>query len=52
MLFLKIFYLFIFKERGREGEKERNMSVWLLLAHPLLGTWPATQGMCYDWESN
>ena len=22
---------------------ERNINVWLLLMHPLLGTWPATQ---------
>ena len=25
------------------GERERNINVWLLLAHPPLGTWPATQ---------
>ena len=25
------------------GREERNISVWLPLAHPLLGTWPATQ---------
>ena len=35
------FYLFIFRERGREGEG--NINVWLPLVHPLLGTWPATQ---------
>ena len=27
VLYLKI-YLFIFRERGREGERERNISVW------------------------
>ena len=27
---------------GREGEKERNINVWLPLTHPLLGTWPPT----------
>ena len=43
-LFLKKFYLFIFGERGREGDKERNINVWLPLMYPLLGTWPATQG--------
>ena len=37
------FYLFIFRERGREGERERNISVWLPLMWPPLGTWPATQ---------
>ena len=36
-------YLFIFRERGREGEREGNINVWLPLARPLLGTWPATQ---------
>ena len=33
-------YVFIFRERGRE---ERNVSVWLPLPSPLLGTWSATQ---------
>ena len=30
---------------GREGEREgeRNISVWLPLEYPLLGTWPTTQ---------
>ena len=37
------FSLFIFRERGREGERERNINVWLPLMWPLLGTWPATQ---------
>ena len=41
--FLKRFYLFIFRE-GKGGRKrERNISVWLPLTRPLLGTWPATQ---------
>ena len=26
-----------------EGERERNINVWLLLMCPLLGTWPTTQ---------
>ena len=29
--------LFIFRERGREGERERNINVWLPLAHPYWG---------------
>ena len=41
--FFKRFYLFIFRERGREGERERNINVWLTLAHLLLWTWPTTQ---------
>ena len=28
---------------GREAERERNIYVWLLLMHSLLGTWPAMQ---------
>ena len=41
--FFKKKILFIFRERGREKERERNISVWLPLLCPLLGTWPATQ---------
>ena len=26
-----------------EKERERNISVWLSLTYPLLGTWPTTQ---------
>ena len=39
------FYVFIFRERGEEGEGEgeRDVSVWLPLTWPPLGTWPATQ---------
>ena len=33
-------------------ERERNINVRLPLAHPLLGTWPATQACALDWESN
>ena len=38
-LFLKIFYLFL--EREKEGE--RSINVWLPLTHPQLGAWPTTQ---------
>ena len=41
MLFL--FQDFIFRERGKEGEREGNITVWLPLTWPPLGTWPATQ---------
>ena len=37
------FYLLISRQRGREGERDRNIHVWLPLMYPLLGTWPATQ---------
>ena len=39
--FLKRFYLFI--QRRREGQRERNINVWLSFECPLLGTWPTTQ---------
>ena len=35
------FYLFSERGEGREKERERNMSVWLPLAHPSLGVGPA-----------
>ena len=37
---LKILFIL---ERGREKERERNITVWLPLALPPLGTWPTTQ---------
>ena len=40
MHFFQRFYLFTFRRRGREGERERNINVWLPLARPLLETWP------------
>ena len=44
LLIFKRFYLFIFRQRGRKGErKERNISVCLPLEHPRLGTWPSNQ---------
>ena len=41
--FKKRFYLFIFREKEREGERERALNVQLLFMYPRLGTWPATQ---------
>ena len=37
--------IYLFLERGKGGRKRerRNISVWLPLACPLLGTWPTTQ---------
>ena len=43
------FILFIHRERGREGERQRNIYVWLCLMCPLLGTWPATQACALTW---
>ena len=41
-LSLKI-YWFLERGGGREKERDRNISVWLPLMRPLLGTWHATQ---------
>ena len=45
--FFKKDFIYLFPDRGegkeKEKERERNISVWLPLACPLLGTWPATQ---------
>ena len=44
LLFLKRFYLFIFRERGRrKKEGERNVNVWLPLECPLLETYTTIQ---------
>ena len=53
-MFFVDLYLFIFRERGRKGEREGEKHLmykrmceryihWLHLACPQLGTWPATQ---------
>ena len=43
-IFFKRLYLFIFRERGKEGEREgANINVWLPLMCRPLGTQPATQ---------
>ena len=49
--YLFIIYLFIFRQRGREREEERNISVWL--ASHVLPTrdLACNPGMCPDWES-
>ena len=43
--FLKILfnYLFIERGKGREKERERNINVWLPIACPQLGTWTTAQ---------
>ena len=42
-LFFKDFIYLFFRERGREGERERNINVWLPLIFPQLGACLATQ---------
>ena len=41
--FFKDHLLFLDRGEGREKERERNVSVWLPLMCPPLGTWPVTQ---------
>ena len=47
------FYLFILRERGREGEREEEKHQCVLASHAP-PTWNLTYnpGMCPDWESN
>ena len=53
LCFLKRFYLFISRQKRREGEREeRNISVWLPLTHTPTGDVACNPGMCPDWESN
>ena len=42
-IYFKDFILFLDSGEEKEKERERNIKVWLPLACPLLGTWPATQ---------
>ena len=39
----KRFYNLFFRQTGREGEKEKNIAVWLPLVRPQLGTGLVTQ---------
>ena len=45
------FYLFIFRQRGKEGQRQRNMNVWLPLESPI-GDLAHNPHMCLDWELN
>ena len=45
-----LFYLFLESGEGKEKERERNISVLLPLAHPLLGTWPTTLACALTWN--
>ena len=55
--FKKRFYLFTFRERGREGERKRNINVWEIhwsvASHiPPTGDLACNPGTCPDWELN
>ena len=51
--FLKIIYLFIFRERRREGERVGEKHQCVVASHvPQTGNLAHNPGMCPDWESN
>ena len=49
--FLKDFYLFIFRERRREGEREVEKHQCVVASH-MPPTGDLNAGVCPDWESN
>ena len=51
--FFKRFYLFIFRERGREGESEGDKHQCVVASLvPLTQDLARNPGMCPDWELN
>ena len=47
------FYLFIFREKGRQGEKEGEKHQCVVAScMPPMGDLAHNPGMCPDWESN
>ena len=51
--FLKKLYLFIFRERGREGEREGEKHQCVVdSCTPYAGDLACNPGLCPDWESN
>ena len=52
-LFLKNNILFLFRERGREGEREEEKHHCVVASHvPPTGDLASNPGMCPDWELN
>ena len=48
-----LFYLFIFRERGREGEREGEKRQCVVASHVApTGDLARNLGMCPDWELN
>ena len=48
---LSYLFIYLFIERGREGERERNINV-VASCVPPTGDLAHNPGMCPDWESN
>ena len=52
-LFFFTDFIYLFSEKGREKERERNVSVWLVASRvPPPGDLAHNPGMCSDWKSN
>ena len=50
---LNFFNLFIFRESGREGEREGEKHQCIVASHtPCIGDLACNPGMCPDWELN
>ena len=50
---LKIFYVFIFRQRRREGKREGETHQCVVASHiPPTGDLAYNPDMCPDWESN
>ena len=47
-----IFYLFIFRERGREGGREEEKHQCVVASQAHYGNLACNPGVCPDWESN
>ena len=53
IFFFKDFIYLVFRERGREGEREGEKHQWVIVPHASPTGDPAhNPGMCPDWESN
>ena len=52
-IYFKRFYLFMFRERGREGDREGEKHQCVVASHVApTGDLVCNPGMCPDWESN
>ena len=53
LFIFKRFYLFIFTERGREGEREGEKQQCVVASHVVpTGDLDLNPGLCADWESS
>ena len=53
LYFFQGFYLFIFRQRGREGERKGEKHQCVVASHaPPTGDLAPNPGICPDWELN